>query len=441
MGSFLQKLLFSLVCLEAIAWAQEPPQSQPAQQYSTPKERAKYIRDVGKGGSEAIPKIEPYVSDPDRDVRLEAVKAVVDIGTQRSLDPLVKACRDNDPEIQIRATDGLVNFYQPGYVKTGLSGSFQKVGSSIKGKFTDTNNQVVDQYVQVRPEIVAALGKLASGGASMEARANAARAVGILRGRGAVPDLVQALHSKDTTVIYESLVALEKIRDEGAGPQLAFLLHDLNEKVQIATIEATGLLLNRGAIETLRDLLDRSKNMKVKRAALTAMAQMPDPTLHGVYTAYLDHKDDGLREAAAEGLARLKNPADRPILEKAYANESKTEPRLSAAFGAAALGKRDMGDFDPLRYLVNNLNSAAYRAVARPYLIELARDPQVRQALYPALQQPTATTDEKTGLAEVLAASGGQDSIAPLETLSQSTDHDVSDAGLRALKNLRARLP
>ena len=48
------------------------------------------------------------------DVRLEAVKAIVDIGTQRSLDPLIKACGDNDPEIQIRATDGLVNFYVPG---------------------------------------------------------------------------------------------------------------------------------------------------------------------------------------------------------------------------------------------------------------------------------------------------------------------------------------
>jgi HEAT repeat protein len=80
------------------------------------------------------------------------------------------------------------------------------------------------------------------------------------------------------------------------------LLHDLNEKVQVTAIEATGLLTNRAAINELRDVLDRSRNMKVKRAALTAMAQMPDPQLHGVYITYLDHKDEGLREAAAEGL-------------------------------------------------------------------------------------------------------------------------------------------
>jgi HEAT repeat protein len=405
------------------------------------KHRVKAVHELGKGGSEAIPRLEPFLSDPELDVRLEAVKAIVDIGTQRSLDPLVKACRDNDPEIQIRATDGLVNFYVPGYVKTGLTASLRRAGTSIKGKFTDTNDQVVDPYIEVRPEVVSALGRIASGGPSMEARANAARAAGILRGKQAVPDLEEALRSKDTQVIYESLAALEKIRDVSAGPKLAFLLHDLNERVQLTAIEATGLLMNRGALNDLRDLLDRSHNIKVKRAALTAIAQMPDAQLHGVYAAYLDHKDDGLREGAAEGLGRLKNPGDRGSLENAFTNEKKTEPRLSAAFALVSLGKVEVGEFDPLRYLVNNLNSVAYRAVARAYLTELTRDAGVRQALYPVLQQPMATKDEKAGLAEVLALSGGQDAVPALQALSQDPDSEVSQAGLRALKNLRARLP
>lgn len=406
------------------------------------KARIKGVRELGKsGGSEMIPKIVPYLSDPDLDVRREAVKAIVDIGTESSLDPLVKAAHDNDPEIQIRATDGLVNFYVPGYVKTGLTASLRRVGSSIKAKLTDNNDLVVDPYIHARPEVIAALGRLASGGASVESRANAARAVGILRGRQALPDLEEAVRSKDSDVIYEALVAMEKIRDPSAGPSIQFLLHDLNEKVQLTAIEATGLLLNRAALNDLRDALDRSHSIKVKRAALTAMAQMPDPQLHGIYTTYLDNKDEGLREAAAEGLARLKNPADLPTIERAFSNENKTEPRLSAAFALVDLGKRGMGEFDPLRYLVNNLNSAAYRGVARAYLIELARDPQVRQALYPVLKAADTTKDEKTGLAEVFAASGGQDSVAPLQALSQDPDSDVSQAGLRAEKNLRARLP
>ncbi len=288
-----------LLCAAGNVWAQNDPKS-----------RAKIVRELGKGGSESIARIEPYLTDPDFSVRLEAVKAIVEIGTQRSLDPLIKASNENDAEIQIRATDGLVNFYVPGYVKTGLTASMLRVGNSIKSKFTDTNDQVIDTYVQVRPEVIQALGRLARGGVSMDVRANAARAAGILRGSQAVPDLIEALRSKDSEVIYESLIALQKIGDAKAGSGIVFLLRDLNEKVQIAAIETTGLLKNQGALNDLRDILDRSKNMKVKRAALTAIAEMPDAQSRGVCAAYLENKDDGLREAAAEGLGRAKTPRE-----------------------------------------------------------------------------------------------------------------------------------
>jgi HEAT repeat protein len=405
------------------------------------KQRVKAVRDLGKGGSEEISRIEPFLTDPDLDVRLEAVKAIVDIGTQASLNPLIKASRDNDADVQIRATDGLVNFYVPGYVKTGLTAPLRRMGTSIKSRFTETNDQVIDPYIQVRPEVIQALGRLARGGASMESRANAARAVGILRGRQALPDLEQALHSKDTQVIYECLVSIQKIRDPSAGASIIFLLRDLDERVQIAAIETTGLLMYRDGINDLRGVLDRSKNMKVKRAALTALAQIPDQQLHGVYTSYMNNKDEGLREAAAEGFARLKDPGDRAAIESAFANERKTGPRLSLAFALVAMGKREMGEFDPLRYLVDNLNSTGYRGVARPYLAELARDPEVRKALSPALHDPMVTRDEKIGLAQVLSQSGDRDTLPVLEDLSRDPDHDVAQEGLRALKNLRARLP
>jgi len=405
------------------------------------KQRVKAVRELGKGGSEEISRIEPFLTDPDLDVRLEAVKAIVDIGTQASLNPLIRATGDNDAEVQVRASDGLVNFYVPGYVKTGLTAPLRRMGTSIKSRFTETNDQVIDPYIQVRPEVIQALGRLARGGASMESRANAARADGILRGRQALPDLEQALHSKDTQVIYECLIAIQKIRDPSAGASIVFLLRDLDERVQIAAIETTGLLNYHGALNDLRDVLEHSKSMRVKRAALTAMAQMPDEQMHGVYTSYLNNKDEGLREGAAEGFARLKNPADRTTIESAFSNERKTGPRLSLAFALVAMGKREMGEFDPLRYLVNNLNSAGFRGVARPYLTELARDPEVRSALFPALRGPMATKDEKTGLGQVLAQSGDRDSLPALETLSRDPDQEVAQEGLRDLKNLRARLP
>jgi HEAT repeat protein len=399
--------------------------------------RPKDVREIGKGGVNAIPKLAALLPNSDVDIRLEAVKQISEIGTQYSLDPLIQATRDNDPEIQIRATDGLVNFYLPGYLKTGFGATLRRAGTSIKGHFTDTNDQVIDPYIQPRPDSIAALGLLARHGASMESRANAARAIGILRGKGAVPDLIQALHSKDTPVIYEALVALQKIRDPEAASSIAFLLRDLDPKVQIAAVETTGLLQNKSAVPDLVGVLNGTRDNKVRRAALTALAMLPQDTSREIYARYLQDKDDKLRAAAAEGYARLRNPADLPMLEKAYQDEGKTSPRLSLAFAQVMLGKTEVSEFSPLQYLIDTLNSAAYHGEAFPFLVELASDPAVRKLLYTPLLQ--GTKDEKIYLARVMAISGDKNDMPQLEKLSHDGDPEVAQEGLRALRNLQAR--
>jgi len=290
----------------------------------------------------------------------------------------------------------------------------------------------------VRPEVIVALGKLARGGATMEARAGAARALGILRGRAALPDLIAAIQSSDTEVNYEALVAVQKIRDKSAASDVVLRLRDPVEKVQIAAIEATGLLDNRTAVNQVRDVLDRSKKPKVRRAALGALAMMPEPSLHSVFVYRLEDKDEDLRVAALEGLARLRDPADVARLKKAFEDEKKAPGRMAAAFGLVTHGQIEMTGFAPLRYLVNQLNSALYKGVTSSYLKEVARDQAVRQALYPAL--PSATREEKTGFADVLGASGDRDSIPHLESLSKDANADIAKEALRALQSLRARV-
>ena len=400
--------------------------------------RPKDVREMAKSGSNVIPRLQELLKNSDTEIRIEAVKAITEIGTQRSLDPLILATQDNDPEVQIRATDGLVNFYLPGYVQTGLGASLKRVGTSIKGKFTDTNDQVVDAYVTARPEVVAALGKLARSGGTLEVRANAARAIGILRGKDAVPDLLEAIHTKDSAVIYESLNALQKIRDPSAAPRITFLLRDLDPKVQTAAIETTGLLQNKDALPDLKDALNRTRDAKVRRAALTSIAMMPDESSRTLYTRYLTDKDEKLRAAAAEGYARLRNPSDLPMLEKAWQDEGKTPARLGLAFSQVMLGKIESSEFSPLTYLINTLNSASYRDVAQAYLVELARDDRVRAALYTPMDN--GTKDEKIGLARVLARSGDKESVPHLQRLSNDTDGDVAQEGQRALRTLQARL-
>jgi HEAT repeat protein len=399
--------------------------------------RPKDVREIAKGGSNSISRLQEFLKNPKQDVRVEAVKQIADIGTQRSLDPLIQATADNDPEVQLRAIDGLVNFYLPGYLQTGFAASIKRVGTSIKSKFTDTNDQVIDPYVTVRPEVISALGALARGGGSMDVRASAARAIGILRGKAAIPDLVEATKSKNTDVIYESLVAMQKIHDESAAPRVSFLLRDLDPKVQVAAIETTGLLRNQEAVPTLTDVLNRTRDAKVKRAALTAIAMLPAESSRSLYQQYLHDKDEKLRAAAAEGYARLRNAADLPMLEQAWQDETKTAPRLSLAFAQVMLGKTEVSEFSPLQYLINNLNSAAYRGEAFPFLVELARDAKVRQPLYHPLT--TGTKDEKIGLCGVLARSGDQSSIPELQKLSNDPDTEVAKEALKSVRTLQAR--
>ena len=67
------------------------------------------------------------------------------------------------------------------------------------------------------------------------------------------------------------------------------------------------------------------------------------------------------------------------------------------------LGKTEVSEFSPLQFLVDDLNSAAYRGEAFPFLVELARDGRGAVAL---CAHAHGTKDEKIGLARVMARSG-----------------------------------
>ena len=402
------------------------------------KERVKIAKALGEQGSTVLPELRKMLKDPEYKVRLQAVKSIVRIDTIRSLDALIEATRDADPEIQVRAVNGLVNFYLPGYVERGLGASLKKLGDSIEGYFSSGNDPTLPPGIKVREDVVVAIGKIASGGSSTTSRANAAFAVGVLRGHAAVPDLLKAVKSKDSAVIYESLIALQKIGDKSAAPGVAFLLRDLDDRVQIAAIETTGLLQNRDALPQLYDALNDARNKKIRRAALSAIAMLPDERSRVYYNQYITDKDPLLRAAAAEGFGRLLKASDLRMMQDFFDKEKKMNPRLSMAFALVLLGRTDLSEFSPLRYLINTLNSASFHGVAQPFLVELAREQAVRESIYKALSG--ATKDEKIYLAQVLARSGDAASVPHLETLTKDPDVKVATEAARALTTLKTRL-
>ncbi len=404
-----------------------------------PKVRAKAVESLGEKGQKA--QAEPSVvcealaktvRDPAANVREKTVAALIKTGTQHCQAPLRAATRDASPNIQSMAVDGLVNFYVPGYVKFGWLSSAKSFGGALKSRFREPEPLVVDPSLDAAAEDVEAIGALVTGGSSMESRANAARAAGILRGEQAIPELLKGLQAPDREIAVESTRALGKIRDVSVGPKMTFLLASTDKDVQIAAAETLGNLRTKEAVEGLR-LMVSSRNKNVGRAALTALAKIPDNGEGKLFLLYLRDKDEKLRAAAAEGVGRGGNATDLQTVQDAFAGEKKETARLSMAFAAVKLG-----DLEKLSYLVDGLDSTFHRLEARPFLEELARDPKVLKELYTPLT--SGTRDQKIHLAHVIAMSGTSESEPYLKKLISDPDSRVMDAAIRALKNLQARL-
>ena len=232
--------------------------------------------------------------------------------------------------------------------------------------------------------------------------------------------------------------AFEKIREPKAAPHFAYLMKDLNEKVQIMAIETSGVLANRESLPALRDALQSARTTKVQRAALSAIGKIPDPASRDLFEHYLRDKDADLRADASEGFARLKDPKDLDRIERAFNDEPKPAAKLGFAFASVALGQLKLGSATPLRYLVAELKSKFFVGVAQGYLIELLRDQKTREAVYPVLQD--ANKEEKIQLARIFAVSGEADTVKHLEVLEADPNSEVKGEALRAMRTLKARI-
>lgn len=403
-----------------------------------PKQRISLIRSLGNKNPQAIPAIAQYLHDPDLRVRVEAVKAIVKLDTPQSLTPLIEATHDNDPEIQIRATDGLVNDYLPGYVASGLTRPLTRGVRQVKAFFNSRNNQVVNAGTKVRPDVEQALGQLITGAASDDARANAARAAGILRARATVPGLEKSLQSKNSDLLIESLIALQKIGDRSAGPSVSFLALDLDQNVQRTALETISVLRSTSSAPEVRIALRNAGNDDVRRAALETLAMLGLPADRPVFLQYARASDSDLRASALEGLGRIREPKDEGVLEDGY-NEKNAGAKvhLAAAFALVDEGNVSHSEFAPLTYLIENLDQSGRADIANAYLVELCRRQDVRNAVFAAI--PQADKDQKIALCSIFAAVHAHDAIPVLNSLARDMDPDVSFAATKALHTIEAR--
>ena len=398
-------------------------------------ERVKAVRAMAKStdGFRYLDRLPPLLGDESEEVRVELVNALTRMRSIEAQPLLISATSDSSPNVQALAVDGLVSLYMPDYVKFGRLAALKSVASSLKARFSKPSPLLISPYIDVNPAALEAIASVLIRGGSNQAKANAARALGVLRGTAHVDALLEGVRSRDSITIIESVLAIKKLQVISAGPDIVFLLRDPAPAVQEAAIVTVGQLKTPEAVPQLVEISREARKARTRAQALTALAKIPDNGQRRLFTGFLSHKDKLLRAAAAEGLGRLGNRADARVVDHQFSIEKAEGVRLSLAFAGVLLG-------NPLRlaYLIEGLNSTTRRLEARPFLVELARDPEVLSKLYIPLT--TGSVPQRRHLAFVLSQSGTRESIPHLENLTRDGIPEVSDAAVEALRVLRARL-
>ena len=395
--------------------------------------RAKAARELGKAQDvSGIPALVEAVSDPSDKVRREVVLALAQMHRAAVLDALIKATQDNNEEISVLALQSLVGYYTGNVPTPGFTGFLKKNWQRAKGHF-DPDTTWIDPGVYVDPKVVAASDAALKSTRSIRVSCEAAKGLGILIARAAVPDLVTGAHSSDQTLSLESLNALSKIKVRSAGPQLVDLLDSPDKEIKQQASVTVGILRTSQAQPKLQSIYENDSDPKSEEKAMEGLAYLGDKASVPVFTKALGSINKEIRTSAAEGLARARDPNALPDMEKAYAIAKDAGARLALEFAMSALGKPDY-----LSDLVNQLSSRTQWDVAQPYLIELARMPGFLSKLYPYLQ--SSSTDVRKRLCTVLMFGGDQTSLDQLDRLSHDPNSDVAAEALQAKSGLRARL-
>jgi HEAT repeat protein len=395
--------------------------------------RAKAAEDLGKQGDlTTIPALAEALSDPSTKVRREVVLALGQFHQSASLPPLEQATKDGDDGVRVLAIQCLVGHYTGSLPSIGFTGFMKKNWQRAASHFQPDDTRI-DPGLTVAPTVVARLVASMKDTRSNDASREAAKGLGILMAKAAVPDLVAAAHSSDIDLSREALNSLSKIKDRDSGPQLVDLLDSPNKDVKRDACVTTGILRAEQALPKLQSVYQTDPDQKDKAAAMQGLAYLGDKGSVPLFTSALASDDKGIRQGAAEGLARAADPQSLDALQKALTTEKDANVRLAMNFALAALGKDDA-----LSELVSELGTKMRGDVARAYLTELCRNPTFLARLYPYLQSPDSGIRKR--LCVVLMYSGDESSLPQLDRLEHDRDGDVAAEALRAKRAIRARL-
>lgn len=384
-------------------------------------------------------------NDPDYKVRMAALESLGKIKDMAAIQAMTQALKDPSVEVRMAAIRSLVMLYMEQGIDfiTNFRGDWNWINP-----FLDTNDRaIIEPFISVEPSIISALGEAARGDDHRDVRVAAIRALGVLRGRDAIPQIADAMNA-DREVRIDAVRAFIKIGDQAAGQYLIRFFNDSDEKLRAQAMVAAGLLKYRPAVEPLIEVYRMGPvkkgpiaaiGRKIKgsftriqprdEVALWALSLIGDQKAEQIFVENLRHEDSDRRRYAFEGLARLGNPKYVDQTLQQALSEKDGEVKLAQFWALYKMGRRDY-----LHEIVRKLDSYRYEDQARDYLLE-ADDPA---DLYPYLR--SSDMDIRLKVVEILGHIGNEGTIKELGPMARASGPKMADAVTLAIKRIEWRL-
>ncbi len=369
---------------------------------------------------EAVLPLAALVRDPEPKVRLEVVRALRELRDLAAVPALVTSMGDGDPKVREEAIGALVEVY----AESPRSGPVQGFLDIFSDEYDRSS---VLPFTNVDPSVYKALAA-ALRDERGDIREEAALALGILDGRGAVRDLTAALQDPEASVRGAAATAIGKVGSAEDGKALIPLLGDESETVRKRVLKALGVLKVKEAGPALREMYDNNRRKEMGLKALACLSRIGDPSQGDLFRELIQDPDPERKRLAIEALGRISDASMLPAFTKDYQRERNDELKLAYSFSLTMLGNRAFLDS-----LVLCLPSKTLGRRCRGYIQEMGRE--VLPELYPYLGDPEA--DVRAELCDIVAGFGDPASLAKLTPLVNDPSTKVADRANRAVERLR----
>lgn len=386
-----------LVSAPAVLWASVDQDAQTITRLAEdvnsadPKVRHTALKALASRGPEALEPLGLLVGDPERDIRGDAIGAVVAIYVEPPPRERVSSAEDAFGWTRYRTT--------PWAVPPAL--------------LTNLVRALADDWPSVRRDAAYALGVVMT--PPIDARV--------------ADELIYSLADADNSVRLAAARSLGRLRATRAGDHLIGRIVDPDLPVRLAAMRAVGEIREARALVALQDQLDYYRGGIAGRTALEALARIAHRSTMNLFTQERLSKSEAHRRYAYEGIARLGGiaAADAIALEQLLIEERDEAVVTAMAFALAAAGR------PYVERVVMALTDPDTANQAIEYVVELGTaQPSM---LVPYLKHTDAIVRERVATAIGFVADAGAE--AALSQLTTDGDPSVRRAAETAIIRLR----